>query len=298
MSGLAPIVVEVDAAPMTVVQALSAVMEDVQAVKKGDRNTQQNYSFRGVDSVVNAVGPALRKHGVIVVPVGAVCESEHYTTAKGTPMKGVTLTVSFRFYGPAGDFIDACVAGEASDTGDKATPKAHSVAYRTLLLQALCIPTDEADPDSESYVRGKGSEGGPAAPPGGGQERSVGRGAFPPSDKGSEGAAANASDRPTRVAAASSPSGKPPSPDAAGGGGTNFTAPAGARGKPDPKVITEEQRQHLHKVAVDHKVPGADVTRLMREVTGDPAMVSKKLPKDKLDAVIAAVQAHNPAAVA
>jgi hypothetical protein len=263
MSGLAPIVVEVDAAPMTVVQALSAVMEDVQAVKKGDRNTQQNYSFRGVDSVVNAVGPALRKHGVIVVPVGAVCESEHYTTAKGTPMKGVTLTVSFRFYGPAGDFIDACVAGEASDTGDKATPKAHSVAYRTLLLQALCIPTDEADPDSESYVRGKSSGG------------------------VDHGAAA-----PAKPAGAPPPSGKPPSPDAAGGGGTNFQGmvPKGVQKQQDSKVITEEQRQQLHKVAVDRKVPGADVTRLMREVTGDPAMVSKKLPKDKLDAVIAAVQ--------
>ena len=37
--------------------ALSAVMDDVQAVKKGDRNTQQNYNFRGIDAVINAVGP-------------------------------------------------------------------------------------------------------------------------------------------------------------------------------------------------------------------------------------------------
>lgn len=137
----------------TVIEALNSVMSDVQAIKKDDRNTQQNYSFRGVDAVVNAVGPALRRHGVIVVPVAASCESEHYTTARGTPMRGVTLTVSFRFYGPAGDSIDATVCGEASDSGDKAVPKAHSVAYRTLLLEALCIPTDEPDPDEETYVR-------------------------------------------------------------------------------------------------------------------------------------------------
>jgi len=31
--------------------------------------------------------------------------------------------------------------------------KAHSVAYRTLLLQALCIPTDEPDPDAASHER-------------------------------------------------------------------------------------------------------------------------------------------------
>lgn len=137
----------------TVIEALSAVMADVQAVKKGDRNTQQGYSFRGIDAVVNAVGPALRKHGMVVVPIGVNRDVEHYTTAKGTPMKGVTLTVDFRFYGPAGDSIDAQASGEASDSGDKATPKAHSVAYRTLLLQALCIPTDEPDPDSQSHER-------------------------------------------------------------------------------------------------------------------------------------------------
>ncbi len=137
----------------TVNEALSAVMEDVQAVKKGDRNAQQGYDFRGIDAVVNAVGPALRKHGVIVIPTGVQREVEHYTTARGTPMKGVTLTVDFRFFGPLGDYVEAQVAGEASDSGDKAVPKAHSVAFRTLLLQALCIPTDEPDPDAESHER-------------------------------------------------------------------------------------------------------------------------------------------------
>jgi hypothetical protein len=137
----------------TVVEALAAVMGEVQGLAKGDRNTQQNYNFRGVDATVNAVGPAFRKHNIVAVPISALCESEHYVTAKGTPMRGVTLTVGFRFYGPAGDFIDAQVCGEASDSGDKAVPKAHSVAFRTLLLQALCIPTNEPDPDSESHDR-------------------------------------------------------------------------------------------------------------------------------------------------
>ena len=52
----------------TVQQRLIDVMRDVEAVKKTERNTSQNFSFRGIDSVVNAVGPALRKHGVVVVP--------------------------------------------------------------------------------------------------------------------------------------------------------------------------------------------------------------------------------------
>lgn len=138
----------------TIQQALSAVMGAVQSVSKDSRNTSQNFNFRGIDAVMNAVGPALREHGVVVVPVAVVGESENYTTSKGTAMRNVTLTVTYRFYGPAGDYIEAAARGEASDSGDKATPKAHSVAFRTLLLQALCIPTDEPDPDASSHERG------------------------------------------------------------------------------------------------------------------------------------------------
>jgi hypothetical protein len=137
----------------SVVQALSAVMGDVQAVGKSDTNTQQGYKFRGVDAVVNAVGPALRKHGVVVVPIDVAHESEHYQSAKGTQMKAVTVTVKYRFYGPAGDYIDATTCGESADSGDKAIPKAHSVAYRVLLLQSLCIPTDDPDPDTQANER-------------------------------------------------------------------------------------------------------------------------------------------------
>jgi hypothetical protein len=137
----------------TVVEALAAVMEDVQSIRKGDRNTQQNFNFRGIDAVVNAVGPALRKHGVIVVPTGAHYDEQRYESRNGAQMRGVTTSVCYRFYGPAGDHIDANVLGEASDSGDKAIPKAFSVAYRTLLLQTLCVPTDEVDPDAQSHER-------------------------------------------------------------------------------------------------------------------------------------------------
>jgi hypothetical protein len=138
----------------TIHQALSAVMGDVQSVSKSSHNDQQNFNFRGIDAVVNAVGPALRRHGVVVVPTKAVAEIEHYQTSKGTAMKNVALTVKFRFYGPAGDFVEATARGEAADSGDKATSKAHSVAFRTVLLEALCIPTDDPDPDSQLHERG------------------------------------------------------------------------------------------------------------------------------------------------
>jgi hypothetical protein len=141
-------------APTSVVRALAEVMRDVQGVAKRDRNESQGFSFRGIDAVVNAVGPALRKHGVVVVPeVRAYDYGSVEVGRNRTPMGHVKVTVAYHFYGPEGDRISAVSVGEAMDSGDKATAKAMSVAFRTALLQALCLPTDEPDPDTTSYER-------------------------------------------------------------------------------------------------------------------------------------------------
>lgn len=134
-------------------EALSAVMEDVQSVGKTGRNQQQGYSFRGVDAVVNAVGPAFRAHGVVVAPHVEDAAYESYESRNGALMKSCVLRIRYVFTGPEGDTLECVVYGESSDAGDKSTPKAHSVAFRTALLQVLTIPTDEADPDEQSHER-------------------------------------------------------------------------------------------------------------------------------------------------
>lgn len=139
---------------MTVHQALSKVMAEVQAVRKDSKNQAQRFNFRGIDAVMNAVGPALRKHGVTILPEDVEVHRSNGTTANGKQTAEVVIKVTYRVYGPAGDSIHGKVAAEAMDFGDKAIAKAMSVAYRTFLLQALTIPTDEPDPDSESYERG------------------------------------------------------------------------------------------------------------------------------------------------
>ena len=139
---------------MNIYQLLSAVMSDVSSVKKAERNQAQGFNFRGIDAVVNAVGPALRKHGVVVFPELVSCEQNSVEVGKNRSVMAQTrVTVTYRFYGPEGDSVAATVAGEAMDSGDKATAKAMSVAFRTALLQALTLPTDEPDPDQDSYER-------------------------------------------------------------------------------------------------------------------------------------------------
>lgn len=132
-------------------EALSAVMDDVKSVGKNERNESQRFSFRGIDAVLNAVGPALRAHGVIVLPTLLDHSYETVTSAKGSAMGHVFVKVMYTFVGPAGDSLACSVVGESMDVGDKATAKAMSVAFRTALLQALTLPTDEPDPDSQTY---------------------------------------------------------------------------------------------------------------------------------------------------
>ena len=142
----------------TIYEALSRVMAAVQAVRKGDRNNEQGYNFRGIDAVVNAVGPALREHGVLVVPLVEDASWRDVLTVRDKKSRECTVRVRFRFYGPAGDYIDAVTPGESMDFGDKGAAKAMSVAFRIALLQALAIPTDEPehDPDAHSYERAQG----------------------------------------------------------------------------------------------------------------------------------------------
>jgi hypothetical protein len=139
---------------MEIIKRLSAVMEAVGNVSKGERNQAQGFNFRGIDAVVNAVSPALRKNGVVVVP--RLIHSEYATVTVGknqTQMGHARVQVEYAFYAEDGSSISAIVAAESMDSGDKATAKAMSVAFRTALLQALCLPTDELDPDHEVFER-------------------------------------------------------------------------------------------------------------------------------------------------
>lgn len=139
---------------MTVQQSLVEVMREISHVGKKERNQAQGFNFRGIDAVVNAVGPALRKHGVLVAPT--VISAEYSTVEIGknrTPMREATVLVKYTFYDSQGDSLEAVAPGEALDVGDKATAKAMSVAFRTCLLQTLTLPTDEKDPDADSYER-------------------------------------------------------------------------------------------------------------------------------------------------
>ena len=119
-------------------ESIQAVMEKVQGVAKKERNEAQRFNFRGVDAVVNAVAPALREVGGVIVPTILKKKYDRGVTKSGTPTVEAFLTVAFDWYGTDGGVpIRGVVAAEAMDTSDKATAKAMSVALRIYLLLIL-----------------------------------------------------------------------------------------------------------------------------------------------------------------
>lgn len=136
----------------TVQEAITQVMAEVGAVGKGERNQQQNFNFRGIDATVNALSPAMRRHGVTVRPSQVHNVTyEAFQSKSGGRLTSCRVIVSYTFRGPDGDELVSTVAAESMDSGDKGTAKAMSVAFRIALLQTFALPTQETDPDHEVY---------------------------------------------------------------------------------------------------------------------------------------------------
>lgn len=137
---------------MNIFEAINACMSDIGAVGKTSKNTTQGFMFRGIDAVMNAINPALVKNKVFVVPEIIEQTREERQNSKGTILIYSICKVRYTFYAEDGSHIEAVVIGEGMDTGDKATNKAMSIAFKYACFQVFCIPTEEMkDPDEESH---------------------------------------------------------------------------------------------------------------------------------------------------
>lgn len=137
---------------MKIYSAINAVMNELGAIGKDKRNTQQGFNYRGVDDVMNALNPLLVKHHLFCVPEVIDQKREARTTNKGGALVYSILTMRYTLIAEDGSSIAAVVIGEGMDSGDKASNKAMSVAYKYAMFQIFSIPTEEMrDPDAESY---------------------------------------------------------------------------------------------------------------------------------------------------
>lgn len=139
---------------MKVYQAINAVQAALSkdGITKDRRNQQQGYNFRGIDDVYNALSPLLAKNGLCILPRCISRSCEERQTAKGGTLFYVTVEAEFDFVSAEdGSRHTVKTFGEAMDSGDKATNKAMSAAYKYAAFQAFAIPT-EGDNDADAVT--------------------------------------------------------------------------------------------------------------------------------------------------
>lgn len=138
---------------MKVYAAINAVQRALShtGIEKSRRNTQgSGYNFRGIDDVYNAIAPLLAEHGLCIVPRFLTRTCEERQSKAGGALFYVTVEAEFDFISSEdGTKHTARTFGEAMDSGDKATNKAMSAAYKYAAFQTFAIPT-EGNPDADA----------------------------------------------------------------------------------------------------------------------------------------------------
>lgn len=132
--------------------AIPAIMSEIEAISKAQKNKDQNFMYRGIDDIYNSLHPLLAKHKVFTVPEIIKTESSERTSRKGSLLLYEIYDIKYHFYTIDGSCVSATVRGIGMDSGDKAGNKAMAIAHKYALLQIFAIPTsDEKDPDGQSY---------------------------------------------------------------------------------------------------------------------------------------------------
>jgi hypothetical protein len=129
---------------------MTEVMKDIGAIGKGQKNSMQGYSFRGIDDMLNALYPALTRHGVFMAPRARNFSQELRDVTRSNGKAGVdkhvSMLVEYDFIAEDGSKVTVGpIPAEGVDSGDKATNKALSAALKYALIQTFSIPTQDME---------------------------------------------------------------------------------------------------------------------------------------------------------
>lgn len=137
---------------MLVTQAISNIVTEMPGLAKTLRQKNQDYMYRGVEQISEALKPLLAKHGVVIVPNVRSCEMSPALDAK-PGWYDTVLQIDWSIYGPDGDYISATTVGVGRDNSDKGSNKAHSQAYKYLVVTLFSIADDTQDTDVTPATR-------------------------------------------------------------------------------------------------------------------------------------------------
>lgn len=146
--------------PLDVYRGLAWVQENLTHVGKNKETAGggPKYKFRSIDHVIQALHPLLGKAGILIVPQVLEMMIDDHFWSKGAPKQRVepvmTIKVRFRVIASDGSALPKSMCpvvwAQGIDSGDKASGKAMSYAYKSAISQLFSIPTDDPAMDNEN----------------------------------------------------------------------------------------------------------------------------------------------------
>lgn len=146
-----------EAKPQNVYQAIAKVQAALakegiskDRISGAEGGNSPKFKFRGIDDVYNTISGLLAENGLCILPRLITRETSERKKPDGKMLYFVAVEVEYDLVSSHdGSKHTIKVPGEAMDSGDKATNKAMSAAYKYACLQTFCIPT-EGDNDADA----------------------------------------------------------------------------------------------------------------------------------------------------
>jgi hypothetical protein len=129
--------------------AILEIMGEVSYVQK-ERSKDVKYTLKTENAVIQALRPAMLKHGVFMYPVGVhdIQQNQFEAGQYKNVWNRLVCVHVYRFQHAESDtHIDVEVLGDGADTGDKAGNKSMTTSKKYALLQTFLLETGD-DPDT------------------------------------------------------------------------------------------------------------------------------------------------------
>lgn len=112
------------------------------------------FAYRSIEDVLFSLSPLLVKAHLCIYPIKVEQINHQILPTSKSSQRLVQLLITYRVScSDDGSYIDCQSIGDGMDSSDKATGKAMSYAYKSLMFQLFCIPIQgQPDPDATQDV--------------------------------------------------------------------------------------------------------------------------------------------------
>lgn len=132
---------------------LATAQSNVRNVPKAERNRDQGYNYASAEAIFAMVRPVMAEAGLAILPTTASVELTEVPRANDKTTQTVRVELSIRLIDTETGYTEAVTfQGYGRDYGDKAMPKAYTMAAKTFARVVLMVDLqDDAEQDSGEY---------------------------------------------------------------------------------------------------------------------------------------------------